>query len=188
MTKKLYSLLLTAMMTLTATLFTSCDQDTQIGLTLEGIWRGNMYVYTMWNGNRYNVTDTEITFQCNDFHWTRGTGYWVDYYSNAPWDYVANHIEWQVSGGEIRIYFREEGTEVLIRSYRLNDNRFQGTLWDNGQEVDFNLYHVASPRRSYDRWGYDGWTYYRSRQAKGTAADSTATNVPLEAPVRRFGW
>lgn len=184
--KQLYTTLIMVMMALTATLFISCNDDSKIGLTLEGTWRGNMYVYTSWGGNRYDVTDTEITFVCDDFHWTRGTGYWVDYYSNAPRDYVANHIEWQVANGEIRVYFVEQRTEVYIRSYRLNDNRFEGTLWDNGQEVDFNLYHVASPRRSsYDYWGYEGWTYYRSRQASATAgSDSTATE---DLPIRRFG-
>lgn len=110
--------------------FTSCewDDDDAIAYTLEGTWKGNMYVNTYYNGNTYYATATEITFLRDPYRYSSGDGYWVDYYSRAPWDYVANHIRWTVNYGRIRVYFVEEGTELEIYDYRLNDNRFTATL------------------------------------------------------------
>ena len=180
--KKIYSLMMMAMMALT---FTSCE-DEMIADTLEGPWSGNMYVSSYYNGRDYYATRTEITFSLDPFRFTRGYGYWVDYYSGAPWDYVANHIDWQVENGNIHIYFREDDTSVIISDYRLSDSRFTGYIADGDNDVHFSLYHVDSPNWDrYDRWGYDEWydNYYWSRETRGTA-DSSAT---VEKPIRQFG-
>ncbi|MBQ3752096.1 MAG: hypothetical protein II864_00955 [Prevotella sp.] len=104
----------------------------------------------------------------------------MDYYSRAPWDYVANHIRWTVNYGRIRVYFIEEGTELEIHDYRLSDNRFTGYIAEHGNDVEFSLYHVSSPNWNSYRWGYDAWydDYYWSRETRGLAADK---------PVRRIG-
>jgi len=160
--KKIYSMMMIAMMAFT---FTACE-DEMIADTLEGTWSGNMYVSSYYNG-----------------------GYWVDYYSGAPWDYVANHISWRVDNGHITVYFIEDGTSVVIDNYHLSDSHFTGYIADGDNDVHFNLTHISSPNwDSYDTWGYDGW-YYDSYWARGTRAgdgnDSIA--VTTEKPVRQFG-
>jgi len=182
--KKLYSMLMMAMMALTATTMTSCDEDTQIAYTLEGTWQGNMYVHTAYRGYDYYATSTEITFLRDPYRYASGSGYWVDYYSNAPWDYVANHIEWRVVNRNIEVYFLEDGNSMVIGDYRLSDNYFTGYIADAGNDVEFRLRHVSSPNWSnYNHWGYDGWYGYYSRETRGGVNDS----VKAEKPVRWFG-
>lgn len=170
--KKIYTMLMMVMM---AVAFTSCE-DAEVARTLEGTWRGNMYISTSYGGRTYNATETEVTFLRDPYAYSSGTGYWVDYYSTAPWDYVANHIEWRVDYGVIYVYFVEENTEIRISDYRLNGSTFYGTINDNGRPVDFELYYYSRPAGYYNglRWGYDYWT--RTRGA------SDSTNV--EKPVR----
>jgi hypothetical protein len=176
-------MMLIGMMTLTT--LTSCnwfDEDEDIAYTLEGTWRGNMKIRSEYGGYTYYSTDTQITFLKDPYRYSSGEGYWVDSYDDAPWEYVANHITWTVNLGDIDIYFREEGTHLTIRNYRLNDDRFTGTLYDNGQRVDFSLYHTSSPSwNSYNRWGYDSWYdnyYYRSRTTRGLSNDTTTVEKP----------
>ena len=188
--KKIYNLLMMAMMAAATCTMTSCDEDIDIANSLEGTWTGTMFVYTDYRGTSYYATSTEITFEGDPFRWTRGTGYWVDYYSGAPWDYVANHISWRVDNGNITVYFHEDGTSVVISNYRLNDSRFSGYIADGDNDVRFNLTHIASPNwNNYSYWGYDGWYddgYYWSRGTRA-AADDSLKAAPAEKPVRRFG-
>ena len=133
--KKLYTLMLTALMALT---FTACE-DEYIADTLEGTWSGTMFVSTYYDGRDYYATHSEITFSIDPFRFTKGSGYWVDYYSGAPWDYVANHISWRVDNGNIYIHFREDDTSVVIADYHLSDSRFSGYIADGDNDVYFNL-------------------------------------------------
>lgn len=179
--KKIFTMLTMAMMALA---FTSCE-DEYIADTLEGTWTGNMYISSEWDGRYYDATSTEVTFLRDPFCFTSGSGYWVDYYSNAPWDYVANHIDWTVNNGVIRVYFREEGTSIEIRDYRLNHNRFVGTIYDSGNLVDFELYNVSRPYGYWDdyRWGYDSWYDDYYYWARTRTADGDSTKV-VEKPRR----
>ena len=184
--KKLYTLMMMAMMALT---FTACE-DEYIADTLEGTWSGKMYVSSYYDGHNYYATRTEITFDIDPFRFTKGSGYWVDYYSGAPWDYVANHISWRVDDGCITVRFIEDGTSVVISDYRLSDEHFSGYIADGDNDVHFSLVHTSSPNwDNYDRWGYDDWyyddDYYWSRGTRAAGADSTATKA--ERPVRQFG-
>ena len=175
--KKIYALLPMIFAMLMAATFTSCE-DEEIASTLEGTWQGNMRIKSSYGGYTYYATKTEVTFLRDINRYKRGEGYWVDYYSNAPWDYVANHISWRVDGGDITVYFIEENTEIVIRNYRLNNDRFEGTLWDNDQRVDFTLYHVTSPN-----WGiYDHWVYGHFYTRGENDGQMTA-----EKPVRGIG-
>lgn len=178
--KKLYTLLMMAMMSVMAVSLTSCD-DEQIAYTLEGTWRGNMYISSEWNGRYYNSTATEITFLKDPYAYSSGTGYWVDYYSGAPWDYVANHIEWEVYNRNIRIYFVEDGNSFVIRDYHLNNSRFTGYINDHGTDVEFELYNVSRPNYNSYRWGYSGWNNYYG-YTRGEDGDSTKS----ESMPRRF--
>ena len=174
--KKICILLPMLFAVLTLATLTSCE-DEEIARTLEGTWRGDMRVKSKYSGRTYYATRTEVTFLRDVFRYSSGSGYWVDYYDNGPWgwDYVANHISWRVDYGEINIHFVEEGVDWVIRNYRLNNNRFEGTLWDGSQRVDFALYYVSSPNYGYDHWGY---SHYYMR-----GADS----VDVEKPVRSIG-
>lgn len=153
--------------------FSACT-DEFIADTLEGTWSGNMYVSSYYNGYDYYATRTELTFIKDPFRFTSGYGYWIDYYSNAPWDYVANHIDWEVDNSRIYIYFNEENTSIAISDYYLSDSKFYGTIIDGNNKVDFNLIHISSPNwDNYTYWGYDSWYYYsRSNNNK---------------PIRQFG-
>ena len=183
--KKLYTMMLMATMALT---FTACE-DEFIADSLEGTWSGDMYVSSYYDGRDYYATYTEITFDIDPFRFTKGSGYWIDYYSDAPWDYVANHISWRVDNGNIYIYFREEGTSVVISDYHLSDSRFSGYIADGDYDIHFNLAHISSPNWSNcSYWGYDEWYddyYYYARATRSEGTDSTIA-MPAK-PIRQFG-
>ena len=164
-----------ALMTTLFTL-TSCE-DERIANTLEGTWSGNMYISSRYDGRVYDATYSEVTFLKNPYAYSSGEGYWVDYYSDAPWDYVANHIEWTVDFGTIRVYFVEEGTSIRINDYYLNNDRFYGTINDNGKPVDFELYRISGRNWSNYNWGYDSWYI-------GTRSVDDADSAKKEKPVR----
>lgn len=159
---------------------TSCDEDDEIAYTLEGLWRGNMYVSSYYHGQTYMATYTEINFLRDPYQYADGDGTWVDYYSNAPFDNVANHIRWHVNNGVIHVHFLEEGTDISIHDYRLNDNIFRGTIYDGDTQVDFRMEHIYSP----NDWNYN-WYNSSYWYAKPTKFQSKAKQVEL--PVRHIG-
>ena len=61
MKKVLRNILMMAFIATSAIGFTSCE-DEKIASTLEGTWRGNMYISSYYGGHSYNATYTEITF------------------------------------------------------------------------------------------------------------------------------
>ena len=180
MKKFIYNILTMAIIATATVSFSSCE-DEQIAYTLEGTWKGNMYISSYYGGRSYDATYTEITFLKDPYAYSSGNGYWVDYYSDAPWDYVANHIDWKVDFGTIYIYFVEEGTSLRISDYHLNNDRFYGWIDDGGNNVEFELYHTSTPYRDY-RWGYDEWVddwYYYSRSRGEGASDTTKVEKPI---------
>lgn len=179
--KKMFTTLMMAMM---AMLTTSCiNEDEAVAYTLEGTWKGNMYISSSWNGRDYDATYSEITFLKDPCKFSSGQGYWVDYYSDAPWDYVANHIDWRVDFGTIYVYFREEGTSLRISDYRLNDNRFRGTIYDGDLTVDFSLYNTSRPYYDNYEWGYTGWEY---RHGYTRSAQTDSIETTNELPTRHL--
>ena len=175
MKKLFYNILTMAVIATAAVSFSSCE-DAEIAYTLEGTWRGNMYISTDYNGRTYNTVYTEITFDRDPYTIASGTGYWVDYYNDSPWgSSVANHITWEVDNRTIYIRFREDGTRMIISDYHLNDDYFYGWLDDGGIPVEFELRHTSSPNwNSYNRWGY-GYRYTRGEEA----SDSTTVEKPI---------
>ena len=97
---------------------------------------------------------------------------------------MANHIDWTVSNGVIRVYFIEEDSYIEIFDYHLNSSRFSGTLDDSGTLVDFDLYNVSHPYTYWDNyhWGYSSWydDYWWARTRSG---DADGTKV-IEKPKR----
>ncbi|MCQ2267350.1 MAG: hepatitis A virus cellular receptor 1 [Bacteroidaceae bacterium] len=166
--KKLLSILSVFLMGLS---FVSCE-DEMTASTLEGTWEGDMYMYSEYSGRIYEASYSEIEFLKDPFRYTRGKGYWVDYYSNAPWDYIANHIEWEVKDRSIYVYFVEDDVEIEIWDYRLDDDIFSGYIYyDNMKTERFHLHHTSSPHWNDYTYGYD---YWYTRAAEG------------EKPVRKI--
>lgn len=156
--KKFKTLLAMAMVALMSISFTSCDEDNDIADTLNGTWKGYMDIGYTYGNHYYASTTSEITFQGDGLYASHGTGYWIDRYSRAPWDYVANHIEWQVSNGVVRVHFLEENTYATIYDYSLNDDYFYGTLECGKSSADFKLVKTYSPNSwNYYWYGTDSW-------------------------------
>ena len=154
-----------ALMAMLAFSFTSCDDDDYIARTLEGTWECDMYTsyYFDYYDQYYDANYSEICFLRDPYRYASGDGYWIDYYNGYGWgrNYIANHIQWTVDYGVIRIHFIEDGTYVRIRDYSLDDYYFTGSieLGDGGWQ-QFRLRHVDSPNWNNYYWGYDSRYYY----------------------------
>ncbi len=163
-----------------------CDDDEYIADTLWGVWEGDMHVWSEWNGQVYEAHESVIQFDRDPGSYATGTGYWIDYYSGAPWDYFASHITWSVSNGRIRIYSYEDDTNYYISDYRLNDNYFTGTIdseW--GDPMDFRLRKTASPNWNDFDYGWDSW--YGYSEPWYSVAKSRSGDAVQEKPVRHIG-
>lgn len=134
-----------AVMMMIASSFTSCttsDQDE--AMTLMGTWEGYLGVamYSDYYGTSYDSYDTTIQFNSSGWGSTSGSGYELDRFHNAPWQYLYNPIYWTVSNGTIVITYPNQGNyTVTIRDYYLTDNYFTGTMSDG---TLFKLTHLDS--------------------------------------------
>jgi len=183
--KKLITGFAALLMALTSLTLTSCDPDSDIAYTLWGTWQGDIYAVRQWNGSYYYASYSQIAFDHDPSTRSSGTGYWVDYFSGAPWDYLASHIQWTVVNGEIHVYFVEDDYSVVICDYRLSDYRFEGYIYvEDGTEQAFSLQKTSSPDWDSFYYGYDSGYYGYSNRARGmkaATADATA-----ERPLRLF--
>ena len=171
----IFTVIIMAMLSLT---LVSCDEDAEVAAYLDGTWQGNVFVSSRYNGRLYKAAETKIEFISG---YNSGTGYWIDYYSNAPFDYQANHISWRVSNGNIYIRFEEEGSEVVIYDYSLSNSRLSGyILTSGGTRAAITLYHTSSPNWNSYRYGY---TFYDDDYGY---AKSRATASATEKPQRIF--
>ena len=124
--KKLMSFITVLFIGLSTLALTSCDEDDMIGYTLQGTWEGKIYSTCTIDGETYSVSKSLIEFSTDPFTNRYGYGYWVDYYSRAPWDRWSSRIYWEVSNNVIYIDFLEDGGSIAIHDFSLNDNRFKG--------------------------------------------------------------
>lgn len=149
----------------------SCNDDEDIAYTLSGGWEGNMYVQSSYNGYSYQATESVLYFDKDPYEYATGAGYWIDYYSNAPWDYFSSRITWRVYGGEIQIYSESEGVTYYISDYSLNHNNFCGYISDGSRfsnPVYFEL-HRTGWNSNWDSYGWNGYNYRSGyRYAPGT--------------------
>lgn len=189
-----------AALAFTLTTLTSCDSF--IASTLEGTWEGDMYFTSYYDGRVYYSNYTELEFIGDPFRMKSGYGYWIDYYSNAPWDYVANHIAWEVYDRVIRIHLLEDDEYVEIFNYALNDSFFTGDVRYAGESRHFKLRHTSSPNWNDYYYGNDGYyggydpydpydpyyPYYSPAQRGTAAADSigSAVKKDVKRPERRL--
>ena len=152
--KKLTNLLTMALIALMSFALTSCDEDADIASTLDGTWKGNMYA----EYQDYDAIYSVISFDQETLY--SGTGYWIDYYQGYYWggnNYIANNIRWTVENGNIHIRLIEEGRDVIIYDYSLNDRRFSGVVEvkRTGKRAAFQL-----TRDSYNyNWRDFDWGY-----------------------------
>lgn len=168
--------------------FTSCDS--MIATDLEGTWEGQMYFASEYDGRYYYSNYTEIEFLLSPMKFKTGRGFWVDYYSDAPWDYIANHFTWTVSDRTIFIHFVEDDYDIEIRDYSLDEETFYGYVYYEGEQRKFKLFHTSSPNWDEYQYGYGyGYGYYYS--PKRVPADSAAAEGAAPLPIlkerpRRF--
>lgn len=160
--------------------FTSCDDDAEVAYKLEGVWRGNMYVQHEYNGQTYDAIYSVIEFVRDSYNYDSGYGYWVDYYNGSYWgrNYVANHFDWTVTNGVIKIYFREEHSTIWIENYHLGHRYFNGVIYDGSARVEFELEHTSRPN-------WDDYYYYGYYAPKQDSAQQAAPALE-EQPVRKF--
>lgn len=183
--KKISTLWLVVLLSVFSVCLTSCDDDDDddIAYTLEGTWRGNMYISEDYGGRTYDASYSELCFSQDPYTYSSGTGYWIDYYSsNAPWQYVANHIQWTVQDRVIYVHFVEEPeTNITIYDYSLDDGYFEGYIDSNaGSHVHFQLTHIDSPHWS-DYYYGDDWDDYYYAKPNGVTRGSEVT---VEKPKR----
>ena len=172
----LFMMLLAAVMTLS---MSSCTEDQLIGMDLEGTWEGYTEARHEYNGQIYQSSRTVLTFGSDWNRLTKGSGYWVDYYSSSPWGrpYVANHIRWEVKNKVIYIYFEEDNYRCEIHDYRLNNGYFEGYIYTEDSDVYFRLRMVSDP----NWYDYDyGYGYLYSRETR--AGSNEAIEVPKRLP------
>ncbi len=178
--KRIYSLLTALSISFGAMMLTSCDEDQMVGMTMDGSWAGNMYVSCSWNGRTYKASYSELEFSLDPFRYTAGTGYWVDYYSGAPWDYYASHIRWTVRDGVIQIYFIEDGYSMDIYDYRISNSRFQGTVYDySGDALSFSLRRTGYSNWDDYNYGWNSWYYGYSKTGGWETRSSSADSMEI---------
>lgn len=164
---------------------TSCDS--MIATSLEGTWEGDMYFLSYYDGREYYSNYSEVEFLTDPMSFKSGHGYWVDYYSNAPWDYVANHMTWTVRDRVIYIHLVEDRYDFEIRDYRLDDYKFTGYVFYDGEERTFELRHTSSPNWDDYDFGY-GYGYgYNSGYGPyySPSRSNEADSIPAR-PVRHM--
>ena len=188
--KKFTTLLTMAFIALMSISLTSCDEDSDIAYTLDGTWRGNMYVQY---GN-VDATYSVIRFDQNDGIYS-GTGYWIDYFDRNYWhgnNYIANRITWTVRNRNIYITLLDENSDVVIYDYALGDRKFSGYVEaDNGNRAYFELSRDSYNWRDDYEWGYSKhYSGLENTQIVSRGAKDSVECVKVaddnQKPVRRF--
>ena len=188
--KKFTTLLTMAFIALMSISLTSCDEDSDIAYTLDGTWRGNMYVQY---GN-VDATYSVIRFDQNDGIYS-GTGYWIDYFDRNYWhgnNYIANRITWIVRNRNIYITLLDENSDVVIYDYALGDRKFSGYVEaDNGNRAYFELSRDSYNWRDDYDWGYSKqYSGLENTQIVSRGAKDSVECVKVaddnQKPVRRF--
>lgn len=188
--KKFTTLLTMAFIALMSISLTSCDEDSDIAYTLDGTWRGNMYVQY---GN-VDATYSVIRFDQNDGIYS-GTGYWIDYFDRNYWhgnNYIANRITWTVRNRNIYITLLDENSNVVIYDYALGDRKFSGYVEaNNGNRAYFELSRDSYNWRDDYDWGYSKqYSGLENTQIVSRGAKDSVEYVKVaddnQKPVRRF--
>lgn len=140
--KKFTAFLTVALMTIVCLSFTSCDKDSDIAYTLDGTWKGDMYI---WYGE-YESSYSIIDFDQEGLY--SGTGSWTDFYDHYWGSYnyrPTRRFSWTVNNGNIYIKFYDGSSPITIYDYSISNNYFRGTMdAANGNRVSFSLSKYGS--------------------------------------------
>ncbi len=165
--KKLTSIFALLLSMIALMSLTSCE-DQSIAYDLEGTWKGDMYMIR----DGHCATYSEIEFYGDPFHFTSGSGKWLDVYSNYPGDYFCSRMKWKVSNGVIYISLLDDCDingrpfELTIYDYYLDGDRFKGYIDYEGGSRQFSLYHTYSPHwEDYDYGYYDEYYYSKGSRS-----------------------
>ena len=182
--KKINTILAMLVMAMATFSLTACDEDDDIAYTLAGVWEGDMYMQSSYNGHVYRASKSILQFDQDPYRYAQGTGRWVDYYSNAPWDYYSSYIDWRVVNGEIQLYSRKEGVTYYISNYSLNGRYFSGYLDDGyNNPVYFKLVKTVS--YDWDDFDWDGYgDYYYGYNYAPATKEKKNTEEKAETPLR----
>lgn len=156
--KKLSTLLTIALLSMMAFSLTSCDEDHEIALELDGTWRGQIQS----NKGPFNV---DIRFKQDGFS-RHGVGYEYDepVYGRGE-DYA--EFDWSVSNGNIYMNY-DDGSRVVIADYTLRGGQLSGYLQNARNGWDLGYIHLVKLSSN----NYDGYHY--SKQKKEIIDDSNA--------------
>lgn len=144
--KKLTTILTFALLAIMSFSLTSCDEDQQIALELDGTWRGTV---ESKNGSFY----VDIRFYQDGFS-RHGRGYEYDenmyHYGN---DY--SRFNWTVDRGNIYLSY-DDGSEVVIADYELRRGQLCGYLQQARSGWDMGYIHLTKlSDNRYDNGYYD---------------------------------
>ena len=155
--KKIFTYILFAAMS--ACTLTSCEDDEQMAILLDGMWRGTMYetYYDHYDGY-FEGSEYYTMFRFNK----RGTyeGYGTERDEDGYGNVVERDFEWKVSWSTIYLYyddvyyyngraFRDNDYRATIYNASLDRYYFSGDMDDNaGNRRHFRMEYYANT------WGY----------------------------------
>lgn len=139
--KKLTSIFTLALIAIMSFSLTSCDEDQQIALELDGTWRGEVQS----NKGPFYV---DIRFYQSGFS-THGSGY---EYDEPVYGYGGDYarFSWSVNDGFIYLDYND-GSHVVIADYSLRNGQLSGYLQNARNGWDLGHIHlVKMPNNRYD--------------------------------------
>ncbi len=133
--KKIAFLFLMAIVAVTTFTLVSCKDD-EVANKLDGAWQGTTGCGYELDGHYYAAEWTIIEFDQDVLVARNGDGFWVDYYSEGPYDYYASDISWEVRDGGKTIYIqtKQEGGEYTITDFSLSKDYFSGSIYIGSNE------------------------------------------------------
>ncbi|MCD8211044.1 MAG: hypothetical protein LUC37_05820, partial [Prevotella sp.] len=112
-----------------------------------------------YEGQYYAAEWTIIEFDQDVLVSSEGTGFWVDYYNDGPFEYYASEISWKVHDGGKTIYIetkQEGGGEYYITDFSISDNYFSGSIYINSNDPStFNMRKSHEDLSNYKN--HQGW-------------------------------
>lgn len=169
--KKLFFSLSCMFITLSAALFTSCD-DVDTSMTLSGEWTGDfgMYYTVEYRGELIECSAmTDLCFVPDYEYATHGWGKQVDWYSDerCPYEKEYHKFDWRIRNGVIYIKYRHEhDLDVAIYDYMMDNVVFEGRF--EGSKTRFRLRKI-SDYYDWDAYSSD-YQYYERHYGPGTRA------------------
>ena len=144
-------------------LFTSCEKEEKVALSMSGTWETNTQLFVRtYKGQALRTTKTVFYFEHDREHATVGDGFAVEYYDNSELPMTYHHIRWETwtrQNGDvgIEVKYSETNDKFSTTSYNLDENNFNGLCnLNDGSEQPFSFLRGNLPDLSKVRhWGYN---------------------------------